>query len=76
MHTSYRINTDPAGDYVDFFFKTKKWKGELINAEPQKCDELIWVPMDELPENTVPVIREVIAYILKKEPFSEIGRSP
>ena len=75
VHTSYRINQkDEAGDYVDFFFKTTKWSGEPSNMEPEKCDELIWVPITELPPNTVPVIKEVISYILKGIPFSQIGR--
>lgn len=75
VHASYRINqNDDAGDYVDFFFKTSKWSGDPFNAEPEKCDGLIWVPMNELPSNTVPVIKEVVARILNNEPFSEIGR--
>jgi ADP-ribose pyrophosphatase YjhB (NUDIX family) len=75
VHASYRINkTDGAGDYVDFFFKTSRWEGEPENQEPDKCDELIWVPIDDLPENTVPVIKEVIKCIRAGEPFSEIGR--
>ena len=74
VHISYRINSDTAGDYVDFFFKTSKWSGETTNAEPEKCDELIWVSMNQLPVNTVPVIREVISCILKNESYSEIGR--
>lgn len=76
VHASYRINhTDSAGDYIDFFFKATKWRGEPFNAEPEKCDEIIWVPITKLPVNTVPVIREVIEYIIKKIPFSQIGRS-
>jgi mutator protein MutT len=74
VHTSFRITNDDVGDYVDLFFKTSKWEGEPFNAEPDKCDELLWVPMTDLPENTVPVVREVIKRILAGEPFSEIGR--
>jgi 8-oxo-dGTP diphosphatase len=75
VHASYRINkVDDAGDYVDFFFKTAKWSGEVINAEPEKCDKLVWVSMSDLPENTVPVIKQVIEYIKKGIPFSEVGR--
>ena len=74
IHISHRINTNSAGDYVDFFFKTSKWSGEIRIAEPDKCDELIWVAMDDLPENTVPVIREVVAHILENQSYSEIGR--
>ncbi len=75
VHASYRINkVDDAGDYVDFFFKATKWSGEVINAEPEKCDELVWVSMDAVPENTVPVLKEAVEYIREGLPFSEVGR--
>ncbi len=76
VHSSYRINTvDDSGDYVDFFFRASKWSGELVNAEPEKCDELIWVPATDLPENTVDVIKQVMKYIERGIVFSEIGRA-
>ncbi len=75
VHASYRINqADASGDYVDFFFKTTKWTGEPVNAEPEKCDELMWVSLTELPANTVLAVREVIESIRKGIPFSQIGR--
>lgn len=75
VHASYRINKlDDTGDYMEFFFKASKWTGEPINAEPHKCDDLMWVSLDNLPENTVPVIKEAIEYIRKGIPFSQIGR--
>lgn len=75
IHASYRLNqVDGAGDYVDFFFKSAKWSGDPYNAEPNKCDGLIWVPIDELPNNTVPVIKEVIQYIRNGVPLSQLGR--
>lgn len=75
VHASFRINrADDAGDYMDFFFRVTRWEGEPTNAEPDKCDEVRWVPIDDLPENTVPVIKEVIGYIRKNIPFSEVGR--
>lgn len=75
VHVSYRINKiDSAGDYVDFFFRTTEWKGEPYIAEPDKCDDLVWVPLDALPENTVPTTREAIDELLKKKTLSEIGR--
>ncbi len=75
LHASYRVNTDKAGDYVDFFFATNKWNGDIVNADPEKCDELIWVSLDQLPDNTVPAIKEAVAFILHNTPFSENGRT-
>lgn len=45
---------------IDFFFEPKTWKGEIMNTEPDKCDELEWFPLDALPNNTIPYIRQAI----------------
>ena len=42
--------------YVDFFLNCDTWAGEIINNEPDKCDELKWVTIDRLPENTIPYV--------------------
>jgi 8-oxo-dGTP pyrophosphatase MutT (NUDIX family) len=39
---------------VGFFFEAESWQGEPVNAEPHKCGGLRWVPLDALPDNTVP----------------------
>jgi 8-oxo-dGTP pyrophosphatase MutT (NUDIX family)/gamma-glutamylcyclotransferase (GGCT)/AIG2-like uncharacterized protein YtfP len=53
----HRKSTD---ERVDFFLATEKWSGEVTNTEPDKCDELRWVPLDQLPENVIPYIRKAI----------------
>lgn len=45
---------------IDFFFSAKTWKGDLVNAEPNKCDQIAWFPIEKLPENTIPYIRTAI----------------
>ena len=27
-------------EYVSFFLHTSQWSGEVVNAEPHKCDDL------------------------------------
>ncbi len=46
---------------LDFFFEARSWQGELRNAEPEKCAELAWFPVDGLPENTITNVRTAIA---------------
>jgi len=45
---------------IDFFFSAKTWTGDLINTEPNKCDQIEWFSIDNLPEKTIPYVREAI----------------
>jgi ADP-ribose pyrophosphatase YjhB (NUDIX family) len=45
---------------IDFFLTATKWTGEIVNAEPHKCDELKWVHLDQLPANMIPYVRQAI----------------
>src|SRR5262245_50948447 len=56
----HRIEDNEDDERVDFFLHVHKWQGEPFNAEPEKCDDLRWVEVDRLPENTVPYVRQAI----------------
>jgi 8-oxo-dGTP diphosphatase len=58
---------------VDFFVHVRNWSGEPVNAEPGKCDELLWADLDNLPENTVPYVRRGIENFRAGIPFEEYG---
>jgi 8-oxo-dGTP pyrophosphatase MutT (NUDIX family) len=45
---------------VDFFVHVHGWQGEPRNTEPDKCDELRWVNVNELPDNIIPYVRKAI----------------
>ena len=45
---------------VDFFVHVRQWQGEPINTEPDKCDELRWVNVNELPDNIIPYVKKAI----------------
>ena len=38
---------------IDFFFIADSWEGEITNMEPQKCDDLSWFDINNLPSNTI-----------------------
>lgn len=66
----------PDAEYIDFFFVVKKWDGEIMIGEPDKCDSLVWFPLDDLPENLLPYIYEVLDNYKKGVAFSASGWEP
>jgi 8-oxo-dGTP diphosphatase len=58
---------------VDFFVHIQKWEGEPFNAEPDKCDDLRWVSINSLPDNTIPYVRRAIENHLNGVSFDEFG---
>lgn len=71
-HVMYRKKTDE--ERIDFFFITEVWEGEPQNLEPEKCDDLSWFPLDRIPQNTIPHVRDVIEnHLVNKRFYSESG---
>ena len=58
---------------IDFFVQVHKWQGEIVNAEPDKCDDLRWVNFNDLPENTIPYVRCAIKNHMNGVVFDEFG---
>ncbi len=56
---------------IDFFFEVKEWEGEITNTEPDKCDDLSFFPIDNLPENTIPYIAQAVGCYQKGIFYSE-----
>lgn len=59
---------------VDFFVHVHGWQGEPHNTEPDKCDELRWVNVDELPNNIIPYVRKAIQNHREGIKFDEFKR--
>jgi 8-oxo-dGTP pyrophosphatase MutT (NUDIX family) len=58
---------------VDFFVHVRDWGGEPANTEPDKCDELRWVKVNELPDKVIPYVKKAIQNHLTGIPFHEFG---
>jgi len=58
---------------MDFFFQIHSWNGTPKNQEPQKCNELLWVPYDNLPSDTIPYISLAIHCSTHTVLYSEFG---
>lgn len=66
----HRVEDD---ERVDFFVYIHHWDGEPFNAEPEKCDELCWTDVSDLPSNTIPYVRRAIQNHLHQITFDEFG---
>jgi 8-oxo-dGTP pyrophosphatase MutT (NUDIX family) len=66
----HRVSDD---ERIDFFVAVSTWSGEIVNNEPDKCDDLSWFPLDKLPENTIPYVRQAIKNYQQDIPFSNLG---
>jgi len=60
-------------ELVQFFFICNKWSGEITNMEPDKCGELKFFSLDNLPENIVPYIKKGIECALGGVSYYEFG---
>lgn len=50
-------------DMIKFVFKVNMYSNEIKNNEPDKCKELRWFELDNLPDNIIPKIQEEIENI-------------
>jgi ADP-ribose pyrophosphatase YjhB (NUDIX family) len=58
--------------YFNLYYSISDFnKNLIINNEPEKCDELKWFDLDELPENIVPYIKKAINAYLDGEIYLE-----
>jgi len=66
-------NTKP-NQYVAYEFMVKAEDLNIVNAEPNKCSELVWVNMDALPKETIKDFAIIIRDgIVKRKRYLEIG---
>ncbi|MEU7554056.1 NUDIX domain-containing protein [Streptomyces sp. NPDC044571] len=43
----------PAVERIGLFFEATEWRGEPVNREPEKCLDLRWWSVHELPEDII-----------------------
>ena len=58
---------------VDAFLRARTWSGDIINCEPEKCDDLAWFTHEELPSNTIPYLLVMFEHVRNGTFYSECG---
>jgi len=63
-------------EYIDLFYEASVWQGDVINNEPDKCESLDWFRIDNLANNTIPLLPVVIKKITNGQMYSEYRNEP
>jgi 8-oxo-dGTP pyrophosphatase MutT (NUDIX family) len=71
VHVMHRYRSDR--EYIDIYLRTNTWSGNIINNEPNKCDDLKWFSLDGLPNNILPETKLTLENIKRKIFYGEIG---
>lgn len=58
-------------EYLYSFYTVKEWAGKPEIKEPEKCDDLSWFSLDDLPENMTPVTKLVIEKFKSGDHYTE-----
>ena len=56
--------------YYDVYFEVEKYQGEITIKEPEKCSELVWSALEDLPEDMIDFEKEAIENNIKGIKFS------
>ena len=59
--------------WIGHYFICREWSGVPFLAEPDKHAEVSWKNMSDLPEETIPYVRQAIEAINADECYSEYG---
>ena len=75
-HIMHRFSGGEWGELgyrIDLFFTVEKWQGNIEIKEPEKCDDLKWFDLANLPENIIPYVATALENIKNKIIYSELG---
>ncbi len=73
LHVHVLHSLTEGRDWMGHFFTTTAWRGEPFVREPDKHDAVQWFSLDELPDSTIPYVRQAIDCISNGRPYSEYG---
>lgn len=51
---------DNTSEYIDFVFVVNNWNGTIANMELEKCYELKWFDINNMPQNTIDFVKYLV----------------
>jgi len=60
-------------EYIDFYLTAKKWSGEPKIMESNKCDDMQWFPLDNLPKDLLVNVKWPLSISKTKKPFRSLN---
>lgn len=63
VHVIHKQAEEGDHERVCFFFEASEWQGEPRNAEPDKCDDLRWFNLNNLPDKMAPEVSHALTQI-------------
>jgi 8-oxo-dGTP diphosphatase len=67
------VKTEKNVEYVAFFYENTTWLGPPCIMEPDKCDELAWFNLNELPKPMTQTHMQVLTMVDQNKFLSEFG---
>jgi 8-oxo-dGTP diphosphatase len=70
-HAKHKAKSTYPEEYLIFYLEATIWNGTPQIMEPEKCDEIKWFDLDNLPENLLS--KHILALIKDGKIYSEQG---
>lgn len=67
----HRLGKQGRRTYYDISFFVEEYSGQPYIAEPEKCSGLEWFDTEQLPEEMIPIRKELLEACLKGERYGE-----
>ncbi len=63
----------PETEFYVFVFRADTWQGIPNNGEPDKCDDMRWFSINQLPAEMIPAHRQAIERVMQGVSYSQHG---
>lgn len=73
VHVMYQTYKPTGVTAASFYFHCTKWQGDIMNCEPNKCDQIAFFEYANLPANLIGPVKKALSDFKRGLFFSEYG---